>query len=105
MLFRSEGEPRERLLAALHELGPDAATVFTPLQGEGRLVDARILAEPMATLEARWRATITQLFIEHELPMPPAADPFEGRSRHAEPFRWLWTEFTSVRRSDPAAAW
>src|SRR6185369_4652356 len=25
-----EGEPRERLLAALDELGPDAATVFTP---------------------------------------------------------------------------
>ena len=33
-LARSDGEPRDRLLAALDELAPDAATVFTPLDGE-----------------------------------------------------------------------
>ena len=33
-LARSDGEPRDRLLAALTELAPDAATVFTPLPGE-----------------------------------------------------------------------
>ena len=42
-LARSQGEPRERLLAALDELAPDAATVFTPLDGEAALVDAGIL--------------------------------------------------------------
>ena len=100
-----EGEPRDRLLAALEELAPDAATVFTPLAGEGALVDAGILAAPMADLEARWRATLTPLFVEHALPMPPAADFGDGRTRHGEAFRWLWGEFTQVRHEDPVAMW
>ena len=105
-LAEREGEPRERLLAALEELGPDTATVFTPLAGEEALVEAGILPEPMAALEARWRATITPLFVSLGLPMPPeAAHPGRGRTDHREPFRWLWTEFTSVRRSDPVATW
>jgi ring-1,2-phenylacetyl-CoA epoxidase subunit PaaC len=99
------GEPRDRLLASLEELAPDAATVFTPLLGEPALLEAGVLAEPMAGLEARWRATITPLFVGLGLSMPPAASMAEGRTRHGEPFRWLWGEFTSVRRSDPVAAW
>jgi ring-1,2-phenylacetyl-CoA epoxidase subunit PaaC len=100
-----DGEPRQRLLAALAELAPDAATVFTPLAGEAALVERGVLAAPMADLEARWRATITPLFIEHGLPMPPAADMTGGRRGHGEAFRWLWNEFTQVRRLDPVAAW
>src|SRR4029078_553032 len=34
-----DGEPRNRLLAALDELAPDAATVFTPLDDEASLVE------------------------------------------------------------------
>jgi ring-1,2-phenylacetyl-CoA epoxidase subunit PaaC len=104
-LARREGQPRDRLLAALVELAPDAATVFTPLDGEPALVEAGILAEPMAALEARWRATITPIFVGLDLPMPPAGDLATGRTAHGEPFRWLWGEFTSVRRSDPEAIW
>jgi ring-1,2-phenylacetyl-CoA epoxidase subunit PaaC len=105
-LARGTGEPRERLLAALVELAPDAATVFTPLADEARLVEAGILAETMPALEARWRATITPIFVGLDLPMPPpAADLGHGRTAHGEPFRWLWGEFTSVRRSDPEAIW
>ena len=105
-LAAREGEPRERLLAALEELAPDAATVFAPLAGEERLVESGVLSEPMAVLEARWRATITPLFVHLGLPMPPAAaHPDRGRTDHREPFRWLWNEFTSVRRSDPVARW
>jgi ring-1,2-phenylacetyl-CoA epoxidase subunit PaaC len=100
-----DGEPRNRLLAALDELGADAATVFTPLHGEVALVEEGILAEPMAAIEARWRANITPTFVAHGLPMPPAADPRGGRTLHGEPFRWLWNEFTMVRRDDPVAAW
>jgi ring-1,2-phenylacetyl-CoA epoxidase subunit PaaC len=105
-LAERDGEPRERLLAALDELATDAATVFTTLGGEARLVEAGVLAEPMSALEARWRATITPDFVRLGLPMPPATEsPAGGRSEHGEPFTWLWNQFTSVRRSDPVATW
>jgi ring-1,2-phenylacetyl-CoA epoxidase subunit PaaC len=100
-----DGEPRNRLLAALEELAPDAATVFTPLDGEPALVESGAIAEPMVAIEARWRANITPTFVAHSLPMPPAAELGDGRTRHGEPFRWLWNEFTMVRREDPVAAW
>ena len=105
-LARSEGEPRDRLLAALAELAPDAATVFTPLPGEPALLEAGILDAPMTELEGRWRASIAPTFAGLDLPMPPPArDPERGRLDHGEAFRWLWGEFTSVRRSDPGATW
>ena len=100
-----EGEPRNRLLAALEELGPDAATVFTPIHDEDLLVEGGAIAEPMSALEARWRARITPTFVAHGLPMPPPNELGDGRTRHGEPFRWLWNEFTMVRRDDPVAAW
>ena len=105
-LARSKGEPRDRLLAALAELAPDAATVFTPLDGEAALLETGILGAPMADLETRWRASIAPTFADLELPMPPPArDSDRGRLDHGEAFRWLWGEFTSVRRADPGATW
>ena len=105
-LARDRGEARTRLLLALRELQHDAATVFTPIPDETSLVDAGILAAPMADLERRWRATIGPFFAELDLPMPPAAtQPDRGRLDHGEPFRWLWGEFTSVRRSEPGVTW
>jgi ring-1,2-phenylacetyl-CoA epoxidase subunit PaaC len=105
-LARGVGEPRDRLLAALATLAPDAATVFTPLPGEPALVEAGILAAPMSELDNRWRASIAPILSNLALPMPPPArDPERGRLDHGEPFRWLWGEFTSVRRADPGAVW
>ncbi|MEO8438383.1 MAG: 1,2-phenylacetyl-CoA epoxidase subunit PaaC [Chloroflexota bacterium] len=105
-LARGDGEPRDRLLAALAELGPDAATVFTPLEGETALVEAGILHAPMAELDTTWRDSIAPTFVALDLPMPPpATDPARGRLDHGEAFRWLWGEFTSVRRADPGATW
>ena len=104
-LAAREGEPRNRLLAALDELGPDAATAFTPIHGEELLVEGGVMAAPMTALEARWRAQITPTFVAHGLPMPPENELGDGRTRHGEPFRWLWSEFTMVRRDDPVAAW
>jgi ring-1,2-phenylacetyl-CoA epoxidase subunit PaaC len=93
------------LLAALDELGPDAATVFTPIHGGELLVEGSVMAAPTTALEARWRAQITPTFVAHGLPMPPENELGDGRTRHGEPFRWLWSEFTMVRRDDPVAAW
>jgi ring-1,2-phenylacetyl-CoA epoxidase subunit PaaC len=105
-LARDDGEARARLLAALGELGPDGATVFTPLPDEPGLLEAGILAAPMAELEARWRASIGPVFAALDLPMPPPArDPTRGRLDHGDAFRWLWGEFTSVRRSEPGVTW
>jgi len=105
-LARTDGEPRDRLLAALAELAPDAATVFTPLPDEPALLAAGILAVDSAELENRWRAAIAPTFERLRMPMPPfARDPLRGRLDHGEAFRWLWSEFTMVRRSDPGAIW
>ena len=105
-LARSHGEPRDRLLSALAELAPDAATVFTPLEDEAELLDAGILDAPMTDLEESWRASITSVFANLDLPMPPVArDPERGRLDHGTDFAWLWGEFTSVRRADPGATW
>jgi ring-1,2-phenylacetyl-CoA epoxidase subunit PaaC len=105
-LARTAGSPRDHLAAAFVELAPDAATVFTPLPGEFDLIESGVLAEPMAVLEARWRATVEPILAARSLPpLPGGPAPPDGRTRHGEPFRWLWGEFTSVRRSDPGATW
>ena len=105
-LARGGEKARGRLLAALAQLAPDAATVFAPLPGETALVAAGVLAVPLAEAEARWRAAITPDFVRLELPMPPPAVAQErGRLDHTDAFHWLWGEFTAVRRLDREATW
>jgi len=105
-LASNDGEARDRLVAALDTLGPHAGTVFTPLGAEGSLVEAGVLARSMADLEREWRARLADTFEPLGLPLAPATmDPWLGRTAHGDAFRWLWGEFTSVRRSDPAATW
>jgi ring-1,2-phenylacetyl-CoA epoxidase subunit PaaC len=105
-LASAEGEPRDRLVRALETLAPDAATVFTPLPGEAALVAGGVLAAPMAELRDRWLAGLAPVFAELRLPMPHAGiDLSKGREDHSDAFRWLYGEFTSVRRLDPEATW
>ena len=105
-LASAEGEPRDRLIRALERLGPDAATVFTPLPGEAAVVAGGVLAAPMAELRDRWLDGLEPVFAELHLPMPPAGiDISRGREDHSGAFRWLYGEFTSVRRLDPEATW
>ncbi len=113
-LATTPGEPRDRLIAALEVLGPDAGTVFTPLPGESALIEAGILARSMADLEAEWRGRVGAIFDRLGLADPPATvDPGSGRTGrlgpegtgHGPAFDWLHGEFTAVRRSDPGATW
>jgi ring-1,2-phenylacetyl-CoA epoxidase subunit PaaC len=105
-LASADGEPRDRLVAALQTLGPDAGTVFTPLAAEEALVDGGVLARPIADLERAWRDSLEPVFRRLDLPLPPpTADPAQGRTHHGDAFRWLWGEFTAVRSADPGAAW
>ena len=102
----ADGEPRERLLAAWETLGPDAATIFSPLAGETALRGAGILSAPNSVLEERWRAGIAPTLARLALPMPPPAARLErGRLDHGDAFGSLWRDFTSVRRSDIGATW
>ncbi|HJW22664.1 MAG TPA: hypothetical protein VJ506_09565, partial [Candidatus Limnocylindrales bacterium] len=103
-----------RLERALAAVAPDAATVFAPLAGEAALLEAGVLTRSMAAAEAAWRADLTTILVPLGLAVPPhlqATAPGgrerfgAGRRRHGDAFRWLWGEFTSVRRSDPGATW
>jgi ring-1,2-phenylacetyl-CoA epoxidase subunit PaaC len=105
-LARAPGEPRDRLLAALAEMGPDAGTVLAPLPGEPALVRHGILGEPFASIEARWRDRVAATFAALGLPALPATrDPGRARADHSAAFRALHAEFTMVRRSEVGATW
>jgi ring-1,2-phenylacetyl-CoA epoxidase subunit PaaC len=105
-LAGAQGEPRDRLLDGLETLGPDAGTVFTPLPDEPALIEAGVIARPMAELERDWRRRIAPVFQHLDLPpLPPTSDPERGRTDHGADFEWLHGEFTNVRRSDPGATW
>lgn len=104
----SEAAPtRERLVAALERLGPDAEAIFTPLAGEADLVAAGVLPDDLTALRAAWHARTSAELRTLGLPVPAddVAVPAEGRTRKTDDFRWLWGEFTSVARADPGATW
>ena len=105
-LANGGAEPRARLEAALAALGPDASTVFTPLDGEAALLAAGVLTRSLAAAEAAWRGDISTVLVPLGLAVPPQAPPDAGgREGHSDSFRWLWGEFTSVRRSEDGATW
>jgi ring-1,2-phenylacetyl-CoA epoxidase subunit PaaC len=99
-------EPRRRLEMALAALGPDASSVFTPLADESALLDAGILSRTLADAEAAWRADISTVLVPLALAVPPQGPVgADGRLGHSDSFRWLWGEFTAVRRSEAGATW
>jgi len=101
------GEARERFVAALEALASDASTVLATPEGEAALVEAGILTHPMAVAADAWRAEVTSTLapLAIRLDLPPAPAAADARTGHSEAFRWLWGEFTSVRRSEPGATW
>jgi ring-1,2-phenylacetyl-CoA epoxidase subunit PaaC len=100
-------QTRERLMAALERLWPDAEAIFAPLDGEAALVEAGVLPEDLATLRTAWHERTAAELEALGLPVPAgdAPVPAEGRSQRTDDFRWLWGEFTSVARADPGATW
>ena len=103
------GEPRERLIAALELVGPDAPSVLAPLADERGLVETGVLPVGGAELGARWLARLEPVLERTGLrlpaPAPAAADAATARSGHGPEFEALWSELTSVRRLDPQATW
>ena len=116
-LAEVDGEARERLEQSLTRLWPDALAVFTPLDGEERLLEAGILPEPLLAIEQKWLATVAPQMQALRLPFPFAetgagqyAPTFPiridgGRTEHGDDFRWLWNELTMVYREEPEGEW
>jgi ring-1,2-phenylacetyl-CoA epoxidase subunit PaaC len=105
-LARGGAEARGRIEAALVAQEIDAVTVFTPLEGEAALLESGILTRSMADAEAAWRADLTTILVPLELSLPPRIPLTpNGRREHSDSFRWLWGEFTSVRRSEDRVTW
>lgn len=105
-LARGGSEARGRLEAALSKHGAAAPTVFTPLADENALLAAGILTRSLAAAEAAWRADLTAVLVPLRLALPPTIEHAPaGRREHSDAFRWLWGEFTSVRRSEGGATW
>jgi ring-1,2-phenylacetyl-CoA epoxidase subunit PaaC len=102
------GKPRGKVLSALKQLNPIATSVFAPLDNEQMLVDAGVLAAPMAQLAARWRSEANARLCALNLRPIPDGDPAADGRDHATPdesFVWLWNEFTSVARLEEGAEW
>ena len=106
-LARAGGEARERFVAALEALAPDAPTVLAAPDDEAALLEAGILSRSMAEAFAAWRTEVAGILgpLGISLALEPPTDPARARSVPSDDFRWLWGEFTSVRRSDPGATW
>jgi ring-1,2-phenylacetyl-CoA epoxidase subunit PaaC len=106
-LARAGGEARERFVAALEQLAPDAPTILATPDGEAALLDAGILAKPFKAVAEAWRAEIAATLapLEIRLDLRPAPSAADARTGHSGAFSWLWGEFTSVRRSEPGATW
>jgi len=109
-LARAGGEARERFVAALEALAPDAPSVLAAPEGEAALLDAGVLTRSMADAFAGWRTEVAAILgpLGIVLPFEPPTNTGGASRTRTEPsaeFRWLWGEFTSVRRSDPGATW
>jgi ring-1,2-phenylacetyl-CoA epoxidase subunit PaaC len=106
-LARAGGEARARFAAALEFLAPDAPTVLAAPQDEAALLEAGILNRSLAEAFAGWRTEVAGILgpLGISLALEPSPDPARARAVPSDDFRWLWGEFTSVRRSDPGATW
>jgi 1,2-phenylacetyl-CoA epoxidase catalytic subunit len=90
----------------MERLWPDALCVLDGIEGDDLLVEAGVLAEPMAAVQRRWLTGLAPELARLGLPSPPAARTGACRGPgHSDDFHWLWEQFTMVRRSDPEAVW
>ena len=97
---------RDRLQRALKSVEADAASVFTPIPGEEELARTGVLPVLMSELAHRWASQVVSVVSGLGLSLTPHQPRPDGRGPgHGADFDALWTEFTSVYRSQPGAIW
>ena len=103
---RAGGEARSRFVAALEDLALDAPSVLATSPDEAALLGAGVLTRPMAKAAAAWRSEVNRILgpLGIRLNLVTDAAP-RTRSEPSADFRWVWGEFTSVRRSEVGATW
>lgn len=106
-LARAGGDTRARFVAALETLATDAPSVLAAPGGEAALLEAGVLRRSMTAAAEAWRRDVARILgpLGIGLPLDPSPDEGDARTGHSAAFAWLWGEFTSVRRSEPGAAW
>jgi ring-1,2-phenylacetyl-CoA epoxidase subunit PaaC len=104
---RAGGEARSRFVAALKELAADAPSVLAAPEDEAALLATGILSRSMADAAEAWRAEVGRILVPLgiSLGLDAVPDSRNARTAASEDFRWLWGEFTSVRRSEVGATW
>jgi ring-1,2-phenylacetyl-CoA epoxidase subunit PaaC len=105
-LANGGADARSRISRALETAGRDADSVFTPINGEAALLRAGILTRSVSLAATAWRTDVLAVLGPFGLagPVESTLSP-DGRSGHSDAFRWLWGEFTSVRRTEVGATW
>lgn len=99
-------ESHRRMVAALAELWPYTAELFTPDELTDALVTAGVGVDP-AALRRPWAAHVRGVLTQATL--EPPADGWSAtggrRGEHTEPFGHLLAEMQHLRRSHPGASW
>lgn len=99
-------ESHTRMQAALEAEWPWAAELFESAPVDDSLIEARIAVDP-ASLEPRWRDSVTSVLEVATLQVPEVA-PVVSRGRsglHTEQMGYLLAEMQHLTRSHPGATW
>lgn len=99
-------ESHTRMQAALEAEWPWAAELFESAPVDDSLTEARIAVDP-ASLEPRWRDSVTSVLEVATLQVPEVA-PVVSRGRsglHTEQMGYLLAEMQHLTRSHPGATW
>lgn len=102
-------ESRQRVQAALYQLGPLSASLFEQVGGEAELEQSGLyppLEQPLHELwKQRVEAVLRDAGLAAELPAPDAASKGGRTGAHSDLFSELLDEMCEVYRLEPDAAW
>ncbi len=97
-------ESHRRMQAALDEIWPYTAQVFSPLPGEERLVDAGLIPRAKE-IRAAWEDRVIPLLYSCDMLLPEMVAGNPARDQHTPYLKVLLAEMQSVAREEPEAVW